>query len=91
MALNNFDHDPDAVLDYSIDWSDWLASGEVISTSAWTVPTGITQDTATKTDSVATIWISGGTAGQIYTVTNHIVTDGGREDDRSLHLHCKER
>ena len=86
-------HDPQAKLDYAVDWSAWLQSGETISASTWTVPAGITEATPepSNTATVATIWLTGGTAGQLYTVTNHITTSMGREDDRSLFLRVIER
>jgi len=34
--MTTFIKDPDAVLDYSVDWSKWLA-GDQIQTSAWSV------------------------------------------------------
>ena len=83
--------DPNAVLDYAIDWSAWLAASETISTSTWTVPTGITQDSESETTTVATIWLSGGTAGVTYTVTNRIQTNQGRTDDRSFKVRVVER
>lgn len=72
--------DPGNVLDYSWDWSLWMASGDTISTSTWTVPVGITQTTPAPSisGSVTTIWLTGGTAGQTYTVSNKIVTAQGR-------------
>ena len=86
-------HDPQAKLDYAVDWSAWLQSGETISASTWSVPAGISEATPapSETDGVATIWLTGGTAGQLYTVTNHITTSMGREDDRSLFLRVIER
>lgn len=89
--MTTFTHDPNAVLDYSVDWSAWLASGETITVSSWTAATGITIDSDSNTTTVATAWISGGTAGRNYTATNHIVTSAGREDDRSIALYCRER
>ncbi len=85
--------DPQAVLDYTIDWAakNWLATGETIQTSTWTVATGLTKDSDTKTSTTATVWLSGGTAGQTYAVTNHIVTDQGREDDRTFYVVVQER
>jgi hypothetical protein len=71
--------DPDAVLDYQVDWSAWLGV-DTISTSTWVVPTGITKNSDTKTTTTATIWLRGGTAGTLYLVTNRIVTAGGRTD-----------
>jgi|DEB0MinimDraft_3_1074331.scaffolds.fasta_scaffold05934_3 hypothetical protein len=86
-----FTKDPDAVLDYSIDWNDWLVGGEKITSSTWIVPSGITQDSASATDYVTTIWFSGGTEGVTYRVTNRIVTDDGRTDDRSFNIQIFER
>lgn len=82
--------DPDAVLDYQIDWSNWL-DDDTISTSSWTVPTGITRDSDTNDTTTATIWLSGGTAGTSYSVVNHIVTADGREEDRTITIKCMER
>jgi len=77
--------DPDAVLDYTIDWDDnVLVTGETISTSTWTVPTGITKDSDTKTNGTATITLSGGTAGEEYILTNKIVTSASRTYEKSI-------
>ena len=80
---SQFYKDPSAVLDYVVDWTTWLGS-DTISASAWTVPSGITQVTATNTTKLATIWLSGGTVGESYTLVNRITTAGGRTDDRSI-------
>lgn len=89
MAQNAFTKDPDAVLDYLVDWTDWLA-GDTIVTSTWIVPTGITKDTDTKTATAARIWLSGGTAETVYLVTNRVVTAGGRTNDRTLDIYVSE-
>lgn len=83
--------DPQAVLDYGFDWSIWLAAGETIGTSSWTVEAGITKDSDTKDDTTTTIWLSGGTAGEDYTVTNNIVTSASRTDERSIIVSARER
>ena len=85
-----FTKDPNAVLDYQIDWSTWLGS-DTIATSAWTVPTGMTLVTSSATTTAATIWLSGGTAGSSYGVVNRITTDGGRTEDRTLTIVVSER
>jgi len=88
MALiQQFKKDPDATLDYTIDWSTWLGA-DTISTSEWTVASGITEGTATATTTATTIWLSGGTAGVSYALTNQIVTAGGRTDDRTIVVTC---
>jgi hypothetical protein len=78
--------DPDAVLDYTIDWTAWLADSgaDTIASSSWTVPAGLTQNNATHSTLKATVWLSGGSAGTTYRVTNRITTAGGRTAERSF-------
>ena len=100
--LNTFTQDPDALLDYVYDWkaltngsgaSDWLATGETISSIVITSPSGITDDagTITGTGTTVTVWISGGTAGTDYDVVCSIVTSDAREDDRTIVIQIRER
>ena len=89
MADNRFVKDPEAVLDYQIDWTDWLDS-DTISTSVWTVPAGITKDSDSKTTEVSTIWLSGGTAGQTYAIECKITTAGSRTDERTIYIEVRE-
>jgi len=96
-----FDHDPDAKLDYGFDWNDkgWLGT-DTINTSTWSITaidpapdgaTPLTLSTPTHDTTTTTVWVDGGTAGKAYTITNHIVTAAGREDDRSHQLNCVSR
>ena len=85
-----FEKDPDAILDYTVDWSRWLETDTILA-SQWTVPTGLTEGSATHTPTSATVWLSGGTAGQAYTVTNRITTHGGRTDERSIVINGRDR
>lgn len=95
--------DPDAVVDRTINWASadgtndggstdtgWL-QGDTISTSTWIVDTGITQDSDSSTTKLATIWLSGGTDGISYEVTNRITTAAGRTEDRTLLFTILER
>lgn len=93
MASNIFFKDPDAVLDYKFDWSDWLASGETISTRTITPETGITvdSDSITDTSTSVTVWLSGGTAGNVYDVACLITTSDSRTDERTMKIRCQER
>lgn len=87
--------DPDEVIDYTVDWTadDWLASGEEISTSTWSVsPTGsLTIDSESETTTTATAFVSAGTVGKVYRLTNEIVTDQGRTGQRSVIVRVEER
>ena len=77
--------DPDEVLDYVIDWAARLGD-DTVSTSTFTVPTGITKDSDTNTDTTTTVWLSGGTAGASYAIHNQIVTAGGRTMEQSVSI-----
>lgn len=84
--------DPDARLDYSFDWTDWLAAGESISTYSITVD-GVVKDTDSRSGAVVTAWISGGTAGQVASVTCSITTNSTptRTEQRTVYLRVRER
>lgn len=86
--------DPDAVLDYSIDWSDWLPDTDTITASTYTVASdaadAVVVDDSSFTTTTTTVWLTGGVVGTKYTVTNHITTSAGRQDDRSLTISIKE-
>lgn len=81
--------DPNEVKDYMLDWSGAapgprLVTGETISTSTWVVPSGITKDSDSNTTTTTTVWLSGGTAGVHYTLTNRVTTSQGRTYDWSI-------
>jgi hypothetical protein len=82
--------DPDAILDYAVDWEAWLGT-DTIASVAWTVPAGLTLDAQSHTDTVATVWLSGGTAGQSYALGCAVTTAGGRVDERTLTIVVVER
>jgi hypothetical protein len=81
-----YQKDPDATLDYKRSWSDWLVAGDTILTSTWIVPIGLTKTSESNTTTTATVWLSGGTVGQSYEITNRITTAQGRTDDRSIQI-----
>lgn len=85
-----FDKDPTAVLDYTIDWREWLGDDTII-TSTWTLPAGIVNSGTTYSTSTATIWLSGGTAGVSYSVYNTIITAGGRTEKRTIKITALDR
>ena len=89
MSLGSLLKDPTDVVDVVIDWADWL-DGDTISTSSWTLPDGVTQSAESETSTTATLKVSGGTAGQDYTVANTIVTAGGLTAERSVRLMVRQ-
>lgn len=92
MAVSAYVKDPNARLDYTIDWStDWLVPTDTIVGSTFSAPTGITVDSSTFTATTTTVWLTGGTANTEYLVTNHITTAQGRQEDQTLIILCLER
>ena len=85
--------DPDAVLDYPIDWSAWLAdiTDTYQSHTVINLTGGLVEDSSTQTNGIVTVWLSGGTAGETASFTVRIVSAGGRTDDRTFYLKIKER
>jgi hypothetical protein len=86
-----FTKDPEAVLDYAVDWSSWLQAGETISSYTVTVPTGITLDSDHESAGIVTAWLSGGTAGATYAIEVKITTSLGRTDERTFRIQVAER
>lgn len=99
---DHFTKDPQAVLDYKFDWaalanghggSNWLAEGETISSHTITVASGLSVDSSALSDddTAVTVWLSGGTAGNDYSVTCRITTSAGRTDERTITIQVRER
>lgn len=91
-TFKTFIKDPDSNLDYTVDWTKWLAkASDTIASVTWVVPDGITQTNMTNTSKTATIWLDSGVLGSSYTVTNRITTLGGRIEDHSFILKLQEK
>lgn len=88
-----YQHDPDAKLDYAVNWAAWLGD-DTIASSDWVVPAPLVLEETpapSYNDTATTAWISGGEVGARYRVVNRIVTAAGRVDDRTVTLVCMDR
>ncbi len=87
--------DPDSVLDYKLNWATWLAettsTTDTIASVSWTVGSGITKDSESNDTTSATIWLSGGTAGNDYSIACEVTTAGGRTAERTITIMVRER
>lgn len=87
--------DPEAVVDYTVDWNSGYLDGDSLASSHFTVApsetNGLTVDTETHDGATASVTLAGGVAGHVYRVTNQITTTGGRTDERSLTIRVTER
>lgn len=91
MSCNNDEwskKDPVDVVGYKFNWSDVLASGEVITSADFSIaPSGsLIEDESTYDDTTATIVVSAGTAGAIYSISCTITTDADQTFKRSNQL-----
>jgi len=89
--------DPSDIKDYAIEWEDLLAAeGETaIASSTWSAssPAGLTvlgSPASAVVGTMAIVWVSGGTAGTKYELTNTIVTAGPtpRTHQRTIAIPC---
>ena len=87
--------DPEAVLDYAVDWGAEYLTGDALATSNWSVspdePDGASIAGHAFDLLIATVQVAGGVPGKIYRVTNHVTTVGGRQDSRSIMLRVEKR
>jgi hypothetical protein len=74
------------VLDYTFDWTAWLAPSETIASHVLTVPAGITLTLETVTTKAITGWFSGGTAETTYEIACKVITNQGRTDERVIDI-----
>lgn len=85
-------HDPDEILDYFIDYSGILTSGETISTSVWSTSSNVTLGTNTNTTTVATAWVNSVIAETTtFKLSNTIVTSDSRTYNRSIIIKVAEK
>lgn len=86
--------DPAAVLDYTVDWADWLAVvGDTIA-SATALGDGVTvNSSAVVAGTKVVVWVSGGAALTTASVTIKITTAStpARIDERTIWFKVKNR
>lgn len=88
--------DPNAVLDYTIDLTEWCdAAGDTLSEAAPTTLTnGMLVERLDVLPRQIVVWARGGESGKLGSITIHFKGSGTptkREDDRTLYFRLKER
>lgn len=91
--------DPNAVLDYTWDWTAWLAAAKTPADTIASATVTLTGSATAVVNSVAfdttkvTAWIGGGAVGDTIAVRCRITTANApaRIEDRTVYLKCKER
>jgi len=92
-----FVKEPEALLDFTIDWSDWVAEGDVISSGVFfLLQSGLTIEDEGNTDTTHTAWLSGGISGTTYNVVSRVygtvqdINGDVRTDERVFDIVVKD-
>lgn len=87
--------DPEAVLDYSVDWGSEYLLGDLISQSLWSVDPdeagGVTIVGSDFDATTSTVTAGGGLPGRLYRLVNDIELQSGRFDRRSIVVRVEKR
>jgi len=90
--VRSFQKDPSANLDFGFDWSEWLGSADQISSSSWvSVPGDLALSNPDFGNLSTLVWVSGGSDGTDYLVTNQVTTRDGRTDERTFAISVVQR
>lgn len=79
--------DPLETKDFTLDWEARLGS-DTISSSSWTIPSGLAITNSSNTTTTTTVWLAGGMPGVHYEVINEITTSGSRTLKRTIVIRC---
>ena len=86
---------PSSTLDYTINYDAYLNANQTIQTSTWAIPSALTEESSSFTESTCTIFLSGGSIGKKYQVTNTITYIDGesvtRTDSRQITIAIANR
>jgi len=85
MSIERKYKDPDEVISFGVDWSEYLGA-ETVTSSNWTVASGVTKVGQTLVGKQANVTISGGTLGTVNRITNRITTSTGETVDQSIDI-----
>jgi hypothetical protein len=87
------DKAPGENLYYGFNFTDWLDSGELVSNSTWTTAAGLTLTNPAYSATVTKVYVSGGTVGTSYVLTNTVTTNSSpaRISVRTITLTVKTR
>ncbi len=94
-----FIKDPGATLDYTVDWTGWLAGSDndTIELVSWAVSNvndtavdagspELTIESQSNSTTLATVWLTAGLGYQTYLVACTTTTNGGRDNNQSFYI-----
>tara|TARA_R110002124_G_scaffold235155_1_gene400544 strand:- start:252 stop:524 length:273 start_codon:yes stop_codon:yes gene_type:complete len=85
--MNIFSQQPADVLDYGVDLTKWLVSGDTVNQATVKVsPSGLNAVVTQENTSEPKVWLSGGVDDVEYQVTLTVITTGGRTKEFEFKL-----
>ena len=88
--MKKFTQQPNEVLDYDIDLTEWIATGDSVQSTVASAEAGLTVTVSNGTTTTPKIWCSGGATGTTYKVTVTITTKGGRTKEIDFKVSVRE-
>lgn len=89
--LNTFTKQPSDVLDYDVDYTDFLSPGDSLASATATVsPAGLVVHTPLVVGNIIKLWVEGGVDGTKYKVTVNTVTALSRTKEDELVFRIKD-
>jgi hypothetical protein len=88
--------DPEATLDYTLDWTDWLGSTTIL-TATYAVTADaddsdpVTSTGSSNTTTTTTVTLTGGTVNEVYTVNCTITTEAGTTERKNFRVLVKTK
>lgn len=83
LAIWTIEEGPQDTLDYTLNCIAWLVTDTIL-TATWTVPTGITKASESRTTTTASVWLANPVHQNNYIIQCKIVTAGGRTKNFSF-------
>jgi hypothetical protein len=90
--------DPTAQLVYSMDWTEWLPTGDTLSAVTYTLqvrsndPAPLVKvSSGVQSNTITYVELSGGNVGKIYTITAYVTTVDGLKDSRTFRVKIENR
>jgi hypothetical protein len=92
MSVQFLVDDVTKMREYQMDWSAYLKEqDDRLVSSTWTTTGRLTLSDAAFTDQVASVYAGQGVPDTQVDLTNHVVTEGGREDERTIRLMLRQQ
>jgi hypothetical protein len=81
--------DPAAAITRSVEWSEWLAAGDSIASTAWSIdPPGPVLADLGSAGTISSVTVSEMTRGQIYRLNGEMVSAFGETARQSIAIRC---